>query len=192
MMTQSQKSIETPATIITLILPYGTTATPRPATLLIQRAELAHLRQIAYSDAAALGAVIAEAMEALAVVEANPPVIPEAPKAEPKPAAPRKTTAKASAAPVEADEPIIDIPLRKGVRKVAASLLDLPDGEAERAAVLALAGRLIDGKLWDATVPIRIHDIEDATRKLKYLSDKELSLFTLEEFADILVPEPAI
>lgn len=157
--------------------------TPQPATLLIQRGELAHIRQFTYSDAAALGAVIAEAIDALAAVESNPPVVPEAPKAEPKPDAPRQPAAKGAIAPAEADEPTVDIQLRKGVRKIAASLLHLPDGEAERAAVLALAGRLIDGKLWDASLPIRIRDVDDATRKLKYLSDKELALFTLEEFA---------
>lgn len=170
--------------IITITLPHEGDEAAN-ATLLIQRGELAHMRQFAYSNAAGLGAIIAEAMESLAAVEANPPVILEAPKAEPKLAAPRKPMAKAAATPAEDAEPTLDIPLRKGVLKVAASLLDLPDNEAERAAVLALAGRLIDGKLWDATMPIRIRDIDDATRKLKYLSDKELALFTLDEFAVI-------
>ncbi len=121
----------------------------------------------------------------MAIGRANPPVIPEAPKPEPKPAVSRKPAAKAAPTPAEDAEPTLDIPLRKGVRKVAASLLDLPDDEAERAAILALGGRMIDGKLWDASVPIRIRHIEDATRKLRYLSDKELALFTLDEFAVI-------
>jgi hypothetical protein len=174
--------------VITITLPdehAGNTNT----TLLIQRGEMAHLRQFAYSDAAVLGVVIAEAMEALATVEANPPLIPEAPKPEPIPAASRKPVTKAAPTPAENTEPTLDIPLRKGVRKVAAALLALPDDEAERTAALALTGRLIDGKLWDAKVPIRIHDVEDATRKLRYLSDKELALFTLEEFAEVLATE---
>jgi hypothetical protein len=179
----------TPATILTIHLPSITEA---PATLLIQHGELAHLRQFAYSDAAGLGVVIAQGMEALELVEANPPVIPEAPKAEPKPTAPRKPAAKAAPAPAEDAKLTLDIPLRKGVRKIAASLLHLPDDEAERAAALALAGRLIDGKLWDASMPIRICDVEDATRKLRYLSDKELALFTLEEFAEVLATESAV
>ncbi len=180
-----------PPIIISLTLPTpsegGIPLERATATLLIQRGEMAHVQQFAYSDMASLGAIIAEAMEALAAVEAShPPVIPEAPKAEPKLAAPRKPAAKAATAPAETGEPTIDIPLRKGVRKVAASLIDLPDDEGECAAVLALAGRLIDGKLWDSTVPIRIRDVDDATRKLKYLSDKEIALFTLEEFAEVL------
>jgi hypothetical protein len=45
-----------------------------------------------------------------------------------------------------------------------------------------LAGRLIDGKLWDGETPIRFDDVYAVAKKMKHLTEKDLSLFTLEDF----------
>jgi hypothetical protein len=45
-----------------------------------------------------------------------------------------------------------------------------------------LAGRLIDGKLWDDETPIRFDDVYAVAKKMKHLTEKDLSLFTLKDF----------
>src|SRR5689334_25261098 len=73
-----------PPTIITLTLPTpsdgGIPLEPAAATLLIQRGELAHVRQFTYVVVEDMTPAIKEAYIALAAVEAEPPVIPEPPK----------------------------------------------------------------------------------------------------------------
>jgi len=103
--------------VITLSLPESEDET-KLGTLLVGRGDLAHLRQFSYTRLSDVGDIIAEGLMALAVLAADPPVIPEAPKAASKPVAPRKTTETSSAAPVEAGEPTINIPLKKGSLKV--------------------------------------------------------------------------
>lgn len=179
---QSTKQ-SSPPTIITLTLPApeGGSIVPEQATatLLIQRGDLAHLRQFIYIEMEDITAAINEAYLALATVEAEPPVIPEPPKAEPK------TKANAEPKPVAVEEPTIDIPLKKGTLAVKISHLKIVGGETDavayRQAVL-IGGKLIDGKLWDGQSPIRIDDVYSTMKKMKHLSDKELSLFTLEDF----------
>src|SRR5205809_1083986 len=56
------------------------------ATLLIQRGDLAHMRQFTYVVMDDMTTAIKEAYIALAGVEAEPPVIPDPPKDTPKPA----------------------------------------------------------------------------------------------------------
>lgn len=156
------------------------------ATLLIQRGDLAHMRQFSYTQVSDIIEVVQAAMDALALIESNPPVIPDAP--------PEKV-ARRSAPPPEPEqpqEPMIDIPTKKG--KVAAPVSHLrvtngdPGSEMYQQAV-QIAGRLIDGKLWDGKFTICIDDVADAQRKLKHLSDKEMSLFTLEDFAHRVTDE---
>ncbi|MBN8590624.1 MAG: hypothetical protein J0M33_02655 [Anaerolineae bacterium] len=170
--------------IITLTLPESADET-KPGTLLVERNYLAHVRQFSYTRLSDLGDIIAEGLMALAVVAADPPVIAEGPKAEPKPAATHKTTAKASDAPVEAGEPTIDIPLKKGSLKVKISHLKIVDGDTDAEAyalAMRLAGRLVDGKLWDGKTPIRFEDVYAAERKMKHLTAADFALFTLEDF----------
>ena len=50
---------------------------------------------------------------------------------------------------------------------------------------MLIAGRLIDGKLWDGKSPIRIDDVYAVQKKLKHLSDKDLSLFDLTDFVQV-------
>lgn len=172
-----------PPTIITLTLPTlsegGILLECDTATLLLQRGDLAHLRQFTYSEMEDITAAINEACLALATVEAEPPVIPEPPKAEPK------TKAEADPKPAVAEEPTIDIPLKKGTLAVNISHLKIVSGETDAAAyrqAVLIGGKLIDGKLWDGQSPIRIDDVYATMKKMKHLSDKELSLFTLEDF----------
>jgi hypothetical protein len=86
-------------------------------------------------------------------------------------------------------EPTIEIPLKKGVKAVKMSYLRIVGGESDAAAyrqATMLAGRLIDGKLWDGETPIRFDDVYAVAKKMKHLSNKEIgSLFTLEEFVQI-------
>src|SRR5690606_7657601 len=148
---------ETPPTIITLTLPTpegGGIAPERvTATLLIQRGDLAHVRQ--FHDNGYLPDVmdaIREATAALGMVEDNPPVIPDLPeeKSKPEPKKKRKTARKPE--PEADEEPTVDIPLKKGTLSVKISHLKVigggTDAAAYRQAVLS-AGKLIGGKLWD-------------------------------------------
>jgi hypothetical protein len=171
-----------PPTVITLTLPEADGAEQK-GTLLIQRGDLAHVRQFTYLGVSDIAAAIKEAYIALAAVEAEPPVILEAPKAAPK-SEPR-TKPKAAQEPVVEEEPTIDIPLKKGTRAVKISHLKIVGGETDAAAyrqAVLIAGKLIDGRLWDGQSPIRIADVYAVAKKMQYLTDKDLSLFTLNDF----------
>jgi hypothetical protein len=186
---QSSKH-EPPPTIITLTLPTpsegGIPLERATATLLIQRGDLAHVRQFTYIVMEDLTTAIKEAYIALAAVEAEPPVIPEASKVVPK--SEPKAKAKVEPKPVVEEEPTIDIPLKKGTLAVKISHLKIVGGETDAAAyrqAVLIAGKLIDGKLWDGASPIRINDVYTTMKKMKHLSEREMSLFTLEDFVQI-------
>ncbi len=195
-MSDTKKSTEptAPPTIITLTLPSpsggGLPLDQAMATLLIQRGDLAHVRQFMYVVMDNMTTAIREAYAALAAVEAQPPVIPESPKTTPKPTpkpAP-KAKPKTEQKPVVVEEPTIDISLKKGTLAVKISYLKIVGGETDAAAyrqAVLIAGKLIDGKLWDGTSPIRIDDVYAVQRKLKHLSDAEMGLFALEDFVQL-------
>jgi len=174
--------MNTLSTIITVTLP----GSEGESTLLIQRGDLAHMRQFTYAQISDITEAIRAAMEALALIESNPPVIPDAP--------PEKV-ARRTATPPEPEqprEPTIDIPTKKGKVAIPVSYLRVTNGDPGSdlyQQAVQIAGRLIDGKLWDAKFPICIDDVADAQRKLKHLSDKEMSLFTLEDFAHRVTDE---
>jgi hypothetical protein len=87
-----------------------------------------------------------------------------------------------------AEEPTIDIPLKKGTLAVKISYLKIIGGETDAAAyrqAVLIAGKLIDGKLWDGASPIRIDDVYTTLKKMKHLSEREMSLFTLEDFVQV-------
>lgn len=179
-----------PPTIITLTLPTpaegGIPLEQATATLLIQRGELAHVRQFTYVMVEDMTTAIKEAYIALSAVEAEPPIIPEAPKAAPKPSS--TTKAKAEPKPVVQEEPTIDIPFKKGTMAVKISHLKITSGETDAAAyrqAVLVAGKLIDGKLWDGQSPIRIDDVYATLKKMQHLSEREMSLFTLEDFVQV-------
>lgn len=186
---QSTKQ-EPPSTIITLTLPTssegGIPLERATATLLIQRGDLAHIRQFTYIVLEDLTTAIKEAYLALAAVEAEPPLIPEPPKATLK--VEPKAKGKTAAEPVVEEEPTIDIPLKKGTLAVKISHLKIVGGETDAAAyrqAVLIAGKLIDGKLWDGQSPIRIDDVYTTLKKMKHLSEREMSLFTLEDFVQV-------
>jgi hypothetical protein len=185
---------EPPPTIITLTLPTpeggGISLERATAMLLIQRGELAHLRQFHYNGQMAdLIVAIREAHDALGLVEDNPPVIPNLPEEKPKPAPTTKAKAAQKPSGDEVDEePTIDIPLKKGAKAVKISHLKIVGGETDAAAyrqAALIAGKLIDGKLWDGESPIRIDDVYAVEKRMKYLTDKDLSLFTLDDFVQV-------
>ena len=69
---------------------------------------------------------------------------------------------------------------------VPISYLKITGGETDAAAyrqAVQIAGKLVSGGLWDGKTPIRFDDVSRAHKKMAGLSDKELSLFTLEDFA---------
>jgi hypothetical protein len=184
---------ETPPTIITLTLPTpeggGIAPERATATLLIQRGDLAHVRQFHYAGMLDdLFNAVREATTSLGLLEDNPPVIPDLPEEKPKstPKRKSKTVQKdASHQDVSDDEPTIEIPLKKGTKAVKISHLKIVGGESDAAAyrqATMLAGRLIDGKLWDGETPIRFDDVYAVAKKMKHLTEKDLSLFTLEDF----------
>ena len=172
-----------PPTVITLTLPEDD-GIEHKGTLLIARGDLAHVRQFTYLGVSDIAAAIKEAYIALVAVEAEPPVIPEAPKATPK----SEPKAKAAQEPVVEEEPTIDIPLKKGTLAVKISHLKIVGGETDAAAyrqAVLIAGKLIDGKLWDGASPIRVDDVYATMKKMKHLSECEMSLFTLEDFVQV-------
>jgi len=188
---QSTKQ-EPPPTVITLTLPTpsegGIPLERATATLVIQRGDLAHVRQFTYIMMEDMTTAIKEAYIALAAVEAEPPLMPETPKATPKIEPKAKTKGKTAAEPVVEEEPTIDIPLKKGTLAVKISHLKIGGGETDAAAyrqAVLIAGKLIDGKLWDGTSPIRIDDVYVTLKKMKHLSEREMSLFTLEDFVQV-------
>jgi hypothetical protein len=186
-MSDKQKSTQqlTPPTVITLTLPHDDSI-ERQGRLLIARGDLAHVRQFTYTAIEDVTAAIKDAYIALAAVEAEPPVIPEAPKTAPM--SKLKTDAKTQPKSVVNEEPTIDIPIKKGTLAVKISHLKIVAGETDAAAyrqAVLIAGKLIDGKLWDGQSPIRIDDVYATMKKMKHLSEREMSLFTLEDFVQV-------
>ncbi len=166
-----------PATIITLTLP-SEGDFPRTGALLIQRGDLAHVRQFIYSGVGDIPAAIKEAYIALSAVEADPPTDAPQPKTGEKPATKEPTD----------EEPTIEVPTKKGAVTIKISRLKIGGGDTDAAAyrqAVLIAGRLMDGKLWDGQSPIRIQDVYSVQRKLQHLSDKELSMFTLDDFVQV-------
>lgn len=169
-----------PATIITLTLPRQESV-PRSGTLLVQRGELAHVRQFTYTSLSDFPAIIKEAVVALADIEANPP------KEVAQTGSSGKVGPKADVTAKD-DEPVVEVPLKKGRIAVKVSHLKIAGGEADEAAYrqgVVIAGRLMDGKLWDGKSPIRITDVDGVQQKLKHLTDAELGLFELTDFVQV-------
>lgn len=181
---------ETPPTIITLTLPTpeggGISMERATATLLIQRGEMAHIHQFHYQGALSdLMNAIREAEAGLGQVEDNPPIIPDLPEETPKPEPKKKGKSVQKLQPQTDEEPTIDIPLKKGVKAVKMSHLKIIGGETDAAAyrqAVLIAGRLIAGGLWDGESPIRINDVYATMKKMQHLTDKDFSLFNLEDF----------
>ena len=176
-MPKQEATKPTPPTILTLTLPRQE-GVQRSGTLLVQRGELAHVRQFVYASLSDFPAVIKDAVVALAQIEANPPQV-TAPSSHSEIGGLR-TSEKAKDA-----ELLIEVPVKTGSRAVKGSCLKIAGGETDEAVYrrgLVIAGRLIDGKLWDGDSAIRIEDIDAAERKLKHLTDAELSLFELRDF----------
>ena len=97
----------TPSVIITITLPSDE---GEQATLLIQRGDLAHMRQFVYTDLDDVSTVLHEAANALLLIESDPPTISEATPPEPKAAV------KPDRKP-EPQEPTIDVPLKKAQQR---------------------------------------------------------------------------
>ena len=175
-----KKSTQKPPTLITLTLPENED-TRHGGTVLVQRGDLARLHQFTYTRIADLCEIIAEALIAFAAVEADPPVIADAPL-------PAPTLTKQTATPTPPAEPTVDIPLKKGAKPVKLSHLKIVGGETDAAAyrqAVLLAGKLIDGKLWDGESPIRIDDVYALAKKMKHLTARDMALFALEDFVQV-------
>ena len=80
----SSKSSTPKPIVLTLTLPEAESES-KTGTLLAQRGDLARVHQFTYERVADLTEVIADALIAFAAVEANPPIIPEAPQPKPQP-----------------------------------------------------------------------------------------------------------
>jgi hypothetical protein len=186
-----------PPTIITLTLPTpengGITPERATATLLIQRGDWAHIRQFHYAgmwediNAAMFGAV-----DAIGLVEANPPTLPAFPE-PPKPDPKRQPSYHQLPKPTTPEEPTISIPLKKGALKVKRRYVQIAgivlDDEAIKQ-VMPILTKLIGGKLWDGLSPILITGMASTLDKLRFLSEKDLTMFSLTDFVQIGVDEP--
>jgi hypothetical protein len=161
-------------------------------TLIIQRGDLAHVYQTQYHHMSDLGSCIEEAYRGLAALETNPPVIPaSSTKQAASQAASNKnrpTHQQSAATATVIPESLIEVPLKKGSCSIPAHHLRLASALADEPAfnrAVQIAGRLMDGKLWDGSIPIVLGDPEALWRKLGHLSDREFSLFTLEDFVQV-------
>lgn len=173
----SSKSSTPKPTVLTLTLPEADSES-KTGTLLVQRGDIARVHQFTYERVADLTEVIADALIAFAAVEADPPIIPDL--TPPKPQA-RKQVEQ----PAPPSEPTVDVPLKKGKKAVKISHLKITGGETDAAAyrqAVLIAGKLIDGKLWDGDSPIRIDDVHALAKKMKHLTERDLSLFALTDF----------
>lgn len=180
----SRKPVQKPPMVITLTLPDGDDGT-RTGTLLVQRGDLARVHQFSYERIADLTEVIAEALIAFAAVEADPPVITDA--LPPTPVSTKKSQPTAERVP-PLTEPTVDIPLKKGKKTIKISHLKIVGGETDAAAyrqAVQIASLLIEGKLWDGETPIRIDDVYAVAKKMKHLTARDLSLFTLTDFVQV-------
>lgn len=176
----SSKSSTPKPTMLTLTLPEADSDS-KIGTLLVQRGDLARVHQFTYERIADLTEVIADALIAFAAVEADPPVIPDLPPAKPQ-------STKKVEQPAPPSEPTVDIPLKKGKKAVKISHLKITGGETDAAAyrqAVLIAGKLIDGKLWDGDSPIRIADVYALAKKMKHLTERDLSLFALTDFVQM-------
>lgn len=165
------------STIITLTLPDDSTLA-NDGTILVQRGDLARIHQFTYSQIGDLTEIIADALIGLDAVEADPPMITEAPT---EPPTPKKSTKPTPT------EPTVDVPLKKGMKAVKVSHIKITGGETNAAAyrqAVLLAGKLIDGKLWDGETPIRFDDVYRVSKKMKFLTAADFSLFKLEDFVE--------
>jgi len=174
-MSDNQQTNTSTPTILTLTLPHP----DGEATLIIQRGDLAHVRQFTYAQVTDITEAVQAAIDALALIESNPPVIPDAPEKVARRTAPPPE-------PEQPQEPLIDIPTKKGKGAAPISYLRVTNGDPSSEVyqqAVQIAGRLIDGKLWDGKFAICIDDLADAQRKLKHLSDKDMSLCTREDCA---------
>lgn len=181
----SRKPVQKPPTVITLTLPDGDDET-RTGTLLVQRGDLARVHQFTYERIADLTEVIADALIAFAAVEADPPAITDVPP--PTPLSTKKSEPAAERVPQPPTEPTVDIPLKKGKKTVKISHLKIIGGETDAAAyrqAVQIASLLIEGKLWDGETPIRIDDVYAVAKKMKHLTARDLSLFTLTDFVQV-------
>jgi hypothetical protein len=186
---------ETPSTVITLTLPTpeggGISLERATATLLIQRGALAHVHRFHYQGAVQdMIDAIRQAHDALAQLESQPPIVPDLPEEKPQPKKPVKNPQKPQP-PADA-EPTIEIPLKKGVKAVKMSHLKIISGETDAAAyrqAMLIAGKLIAGGLWDGDSPICIEDTYSTMKKMQHLTDRDLSLFRLEDFVRISAPD---
>lgn len=179
-MTNEQKT--STSTVITLTLSEDEA---KSGTILVQRGDLARIHHFTYSHIGDLTEIIADALIGLDAVEADPPVITEVP---PEPPMPKK-----SAKPTPS-EPTVDVPLKKGTKAVRISHIKITGGETDAAAyrqAVLLAGKLIDGKLWDGETPIRFDDVYRVARKMKFLTAADFSLFKLENFVETGDPTAA-
>ncbi|NUQ05102.1 MAG: hypothetical protein HUU31_14550 [Anaerolineae bacterium] len=176
----SSKSSTPKPTVLTLTLPEADSES-KSGTLLVQRGDLARVHQFTYERIADLTEVIADALIAFAAVEADPPIIPD--QTPPKP-----QSRKQAEQPAPPSEPTVDIPLKKGNKAVKISHLKITGGETDAAAyrqAVMIAGKLIDGKLWDGDSPIRIDDVYALAKKMKHLTERDLSLFALTDFVRV-------
>jgi hypothetical protein len=165
------------STIITLTLPDDSTLA-NEGTILVQRGDLARIHQFTYCQIGDLSEIIADALIGFDEVEAAPPVITEVLLEPPTP--------KRSAKPT-LSEPTVDVPLKKGTKAVKISHIKITSGETDAAAyrqAVLLAGKLIDGKLWDGETPIRFDDVYRVAKKMKFLTAADFSLFKLEDFVE--------
>lgn len=177
----AKKNVKTP-TVIMLTLP-DSESDERHGTLLIQRGELAHVRQFTYANLSDITVIIKDGVMALSAIEAEPPIITELPPPTATPARSKKSTP-----PLVPTEPTVDIPLKKGKKTVKISHLKLTGGETDAAAyrqAVQLAAILIDGKLWDGETPIRIDDVYALAKKMKFLTAADMALFALDDFVQV-------
>lgn len=169
-------------TILTLTLP----ARNESGTLVVRRGDIGHMAHFVYTTLADLPEIIGEALSTLSALEEHPPKISDiAPPATPSAKQP-VTARKSSSSPATPDsEPTIDIPLKKGQKTIRISHLRIVAGDTDAAAyavAVKIAAKLIGGKLWDGSTPIRLEHVYALEKRMRSLDDSDMALYALADF----------
>ncbi len=152
-------------TIITLTLP-DSGHLSKSGTLHIARGGLTQTYDFHYVNAGDIASAIRDALLRIEALDADPTLLHAA----------------------EQELPTVDVPLRQGTRQVEARCITIASGPDDAAAyqqAVKIAGRLIDGGLWDGESQIRFDDVYAVAKRVRHLTDKEFALFRLSDFAEV-------
>ena len=164
------------------------------ATLVARRGDLAHVSQFTFGTPGNLLHEMEQSLQALTALEANPPpTIPDPESAAPKrtgPSSPVKPPKPIKGKPAVADElddqPTFSVTVAGKPKRIPLAVVTVPNTSIyDDPRFGAAIAKLIEGKLWDTTIPIQITDCSAFLKQLGGLQVKEMQLFDLTDFVHL-------